>query len=117
MKFFEIPVWKDAHSFSLKIYKVTSSKFSKNELFGLTSQIRRSSTSMGANIAEGSEQDSIKMKINYLTIAKASALETENHLILAKDLEYLSESDFSGLYERCESILKQLGGWIKKLKN
>lgn len=113
-KFYNTQVWKDAHTFTLHIYKVTK-KFPKTELFGLTSQIRRSSSAIGANIAEGYQQKSSKMKINYLFIAKTTCIETQNHLLLAKDLGYISESDFNHLMKQTELILRQIGGWIKKM--
>lgn len=60
IKFYEIKVWKDAHRLTLRIYELTSKQFPKSELFGLISQIRRSSSSIAANIAEGCEHQSKK---------------------------------------------------------
>lgn len=113
-KFYNTQVWKDAHAFTLQIYKITKA-FPKSELFGLTSQIRRSSSAVGANIAEGYQQKSSKMKTNYLFIAKTTCIETQNHLLLAKDLQYISESEFNQLMEQTELVLRQIGGWIKKM--
>lgn len=53
--------------------------------------------------------------MNYLLIAKATTIETQNHLILARDLAYLTETQFNQLFQKCEEVLHQLGGWIKRI--
>lgn len=116
VKFYDLKVWKDAHLLTLEIYKQTEDSFPKEEILGLASQIRRSSSSIRANIAEGCELISVKTKINYLHIAKATTVETQNHLLLARDLGYISQEVFEKLFRECDNILSQLGGWIKKIK-
>jgi four helix bundle protein len=82
-----------SHSFTLEIYKITSS-FPKEELYGLTSQIRRSSLSIPTNISEGCGRNSDKEFNQFLNVALGSASETEYLLILAKDLLYIN-NDFA----------------------
>ena len=91
--FTRLEVWKKNHELVLNIYKATK-KFPSDELFGLVSQIRRSASSITANIAEGYGRRLKKDKNRFYQIACGSNTETQNHLILAKDLEYLSEEDF-----------------------
>ena len=91
--FRKLRVWQKAHQLSLDIYKATK-RFPKDEIYGLTSQIRRATVSIGANIAEGSGKDSnIEFK-RFLSIAMGSSSELENHLLLARDLEYLDKTEY-----------------------
>ena len=92
----ELVVWQKAHLMTLDVYAATRG-FPKEELYGLTSQIRRSAASIGANIAEGSGRRSNNEICRFLQIARGSASETEYHLLLAHDLKLLSEEDFRRL--------------------
>ena len=112
--FTEIPVWQKAHALTLKIYQITK-KYPQEEKYRLVDQTCRASSSIGSNIAEGSEKFSKKDKRNYLVTAKSSAIELENHLLLARDLEYITEEEFKILQLEIYSISAQLGGWIKVL--
>ncbi|HEU0081187.1 MAG TPA: four helix bundle protein [Candidatus Paceibacterota bacterium] len=98
------------------MYKVTK-KFPKEELFGITSQIRRSAASIGANIAEGFGRLSYKDKANYHTHANGSITEVKNHLLLARDLEYISQNDFDRLYLAATEAHKVLNGLIKTTRS
>jgi len=113
--FQEVPVWKTAHSAVLLIYKI-SANFPKTELYGLTSQIRRSSSSIPANIAEGFYRNTTKELIKFLYNARGSCGETIYHLILAKDLKYLREREFDDLNQRYNDLARQLNNWINSLK-
>ena len=84
--FKQLKVWSKAHEATLFLYRVTQ-QFPKEELFGLTSQIRRAASSMGANIAEGCGRRSDKELARFLGIARGSAVELEYHLLLARDLK------------------------------
>lgn len=86
--FKKFEVWQISHQLTLKIYKSTRS-FPKEELFGLTSQIRRSFASIGYNISEGSGRNSDKEFANLINNALGSSNEAKNQLILSKDLDYL----------------------------
>ena len=94
--FRKFEVWQMSHQLTLKIYSITK-LFPKEELFGLTSQIRRSFASIGYNISEGSGRNSDKEFANFVNIALGSSNEAENQLILAKDLGYINEIDFQNL--------------------
>jgi four helix bundle protein len=91
--FRNIKVWEKAHALTLQIYKVSKS-FPKEELFALTSQMRRASASVGANIAEGVCRKGDGEFGRFLFIAMGSASELEYHLLLARDLEHLRSTDY-----------------------
>jgi four helix bundle protein len=112
--FQEVPVWKIAHEVTIFIYKITL-KFPKSELYGLTSQIRRSTSSIPANIAEGFYLKTTKELIKYLYIARGSCGETIYHLILARDLNYIDYKEFEKLDWVFNDIAKQLNNWINSL--
>ena len=91
--FRELKVWHKAHQMVLACYKLTEG-FPKSEMFGLTSQIRRCSASIPANIAEGCGRLGNSELHRFLQMSCGSANELEYHLLLAKDLGYLSETDY-----------------------
>ena len=90
--FRELKVWEKAHAMTLLTYRLTEG-FPKHELFGITSQIRRCSASIPANIAEGCGRLGNTELHRFLQIACGSASELEYHLLLARDLGYLSQAD------------------------
>ena len=94
--FRKLTVWQKSHSLTLEIYKVTEN-FPKNELFGLISQIRRSCVSIPANIVEGCGRNSDPEFARFLSIAMGSATELEYHLLLARDLGLLGQTDYENL--------------------
>lgn len=110
--FKDLRVWSEAHDVTLSIYRDTKA-FPKEELFGLTSQMRRSASSIGANIAEGSGRRSDGELTRFLRIARGSAAELEYHLILARDLELLSEDKFLDLSRRVDDVQRMLTGLIQ----
>ena len=100
IKSFEnLTVWQDACKFTNKIYNLTN-KFPKEELYGLTSQIRRAAVSIMSNIAEGFDRRSDKELSNFLSIARGSSSEVHNDLCIALDLKYISEEEFKKMYCR-----------------
>lgn len=107
-------VWEKAHHLTLAIHKSTT-QFPKHELYGLTSQIRRSSASIAANIAEGCGRDSDAEFARFLRIAGGSASETEYHLLLSKDLGFLSLSEYEPLATEVVEVKRMLTSFIKKL--
>lgn len=113
--FRDLIVWQEAHKLTLNVYKLTK-KFPKEEVFGLTNQIKRSSVSVGANIAEGFSRLSPKEKIQFYSIALGSLTETENHLLIAKDLEYISIEDFRDMEDKTILINKLCNGLIKSIR-
>lgn len=110
--FEDLKVWRDAHAFTLLVYKTTE-KFPSHELFGLTSQIRRATSSIGANIAEGFGRYHYKEKIKFYLTARGSAVESQNHILLAKDLKYISFVESEKLLDNVKEILRELNGLIK----
>ena len=90
--------------------------FPREEAYGLTSQIRRASASIPANIAEGCGRNSKADFARFLNIAMGSASEVEYHLLLAHDLSYLATPDYQRLASQTTEIKRMLAGYIKKLK-
>lgn len=109
--FRKLIVWKRAHAMTLAIYKA-SAKFPKPELFGLTSQVRRSAASVETNIAEGYALGSSPNYLRHLHIAVGSLAETECHLEIAHDLNYLADSDYAQLAE----LTREVGYLLSRLK-
>jgi four helix bundle protein len=87
--FEKLDVWQNSRELILTIYKLTV-KFPSSEIYGITSQIKRSSASTAANIAEGTSRNTNKDKAHFLTISYSSVTETLNHLIISKDLNYIA---------------------------
>lgn len=100
---------------TLEIYKATE-KFPREEIYGLTSQIRRSCYSIPANIAEGCGKDGDADFARYLQIARGSASELEYHLLLAKDLGFLDVDEHQQLSKEANELKQMLTNFIKKLK-
>lgn len=112
--FKKLQVWQKSHLLTLEIYKTTS-LFPKDELYGLVSQMRRSSSSIPTNIAEGCGRESNIDFNRFLTIAKGSASELEYQLLLAKDLNYIDSVVFLSLNEKINEIRKMIYGYGAKL--
>ena len=111
----KLKVWEDAHEFNIDIYNITK-KFPNNEQYGLTSQIRRRSSSIPTNIVEGCGQLDNGNLIRFLGIAKGSAFETEYQLLLSKDLNYITNDEYKLLLAKIQSIIRRLTNLIKSLK-
>jgi four helix bundle protein len=108
-------VWMKSHHLTLEVYKV-SEKFPKNEMFGLTNQIRRACASIAANIAEGCGRDSDADFARFLQMAMGSASELEYHLLLASDLGFLDKTVYEDLNSKTSEVKQMLASFIKKLK-
>lgn len=113
--FKELRIWQRSHQLVLDIYLVTKS-FPKEEVYGLTSQIRRSCSSIPTNIAEGCGRNSDAELNRFLVIAMGSASELEYQLLLAKDLAYLKIDDYEKLNDELIEIRKMLNMFIQKLR-
>lgn len=107
----ELDVWIESRRLNKLVYQV-SNDFPKEEVFGLTSQLRRSSVSVASNIAEGCGRSSDADIKRFLMIARGSLFETETQLFLALDLNYLSEGQFESLQVQILSCKKLLNGFI-----
>lgn len=108
-------VWSKAHELTLNIYKVTKT-FPKEEMYGLTSQIRRASSSIAINIVEGCGRIGILDKANFMQIAFASAQETEYLLFLCSELEYVKVESYSILEKNIVEIKSMLNSLINKIR-
>jgi four helix bundle protein len=104
-----------AHQVTLELYRLTR-QFPREELYGLTSQIRRAASSMGANIAEGSGRRSDGEMSRFLHIARGSAVELEYHLLLARDPELLPVSSFTALGRQVDEIQRMLTSLIQRVQ-
>ena len=111
--FRQLSVWQKSHQLALALYERTRS-FPREELYGLTAQIRRAASSIPANLAEGCGVDG-EPEFAYCGIARASASELEYHLLLAHDLKLLEAEDYSQLIERVVELKRMLTGLIQKL--
>ncbi len=107
----ELIVWQKALNLAKLCYQVTK-KFPKDELFGITSQIRRAAASIPANIAEGNGRMHIKEYLNHLSIANGSLAEVETHLLLSREVELLSESDL----QECLALANEIGRMLTALR-
>jgi four helix bundle protein len=113
--FRSLKVWEKSHELTLKIYKATDG-FPKHELYGVTSQIRRAAVSVPTNIAEGSGKDSDGELKRFFLIAMGSASELEYLLILARDLNYLTDEAYQEMQTQLIEIRKMLNAFIQRLK-
>src|SRR5215470_4966561 len=105
--FRELKVWEKGHKLTLASYRITGC-FPKHELFGLTSQIRRCSSSIPANIAEGCGRVGNAELHRFLQIACGSASELEYHFLLAKDLGYLPVADYDSMHKEVLDVKRML---------
>ena len=103
----DLIVWQKSIDFVVEIYKATKC-FPKEEVYGLTSQIRRAAVSIPSNIAEGSSRKTEKDQAHFYTTAFSSLVELLNQLILSVDLEFLQEDKYLVLREKIEHISNQL---------
>ena len=114
--FEELTIWKEAREFTNRIYALTK-RFPKEELYGLTSQIRRASVSIMSNIAEGFDRRSTKEFISFLIIARASTFEVQNDLYIALDLNYINKEDFQVGYNHAQKIAMSINKLIAYLRS
>lgn len=111
----EIKVWQRSHLLTLELYRLTK-RFPKEELFGLTGQIRRAASSIPANIAEGCGRDGDAELKRFTTIALGSACELDYFVLLAGELDYIGSADAAKLSTEILEIRRMLGSFIEKLK-
>jgi len=114
--FREIKVWGKAHRLTLEIYKATS-KFPREEMYGLTSQMRRSSSSIGANIAEGFGRGGNAELARFLQIGMGSASELEYQILLARDLDLMTKIIYGQLQEQLVEVKRMLAKLLVKVRS
>ncbi len=113
--FRSLKVWEKAHGLTLEIYKATQ-HYPADERFGLTSQMRRSSSSIPTNIAEGCGRHGDAELKRFMVIGMGSANELEYQLLLSKDLGYLDVDFYQYLHERLVEVKKMLSSFVMKLR-
>ena len=113
--FRKLKVWEKGHALTLAVYRA-STAFPKTETFGLTSQMRRSASSVPTNIAEGCGRGSDPDFSRFLQIAMGSASELDYQLLLARDLSYLAETAYLQLCQEVSEVKRMLAALIIKLK-
>ena len=114
--FHKLVIWEKSHQLTLDIYKLTQ-QFPKEELFGLTSQIRRAISSVPTNIAEGCGRETTKDFAHFLQISIGSACEIEYQLLLAHDLNYITDEDYNRLNDEIVSVRKMIHKYQSGLKS
>ena len=116
LSFKDLVVWQRSHLLTVEIYEVTQC-FTKEEIFGLTSQIRRAVSSIPTNIAEGCGRRTNAELANFLNIASGSASEVEYEILLAKEVGYISTEQFETWTHEIGEIRSMLAAYMKKLKS
>ncbi len=113
--FTDLIVWKEGHKLVIQVYKVTKN-FPAEEIYGITSQIRRASVSVTSNIAEGFSRKNYKEKIQFYYVASASLSEVKNQLLISRDVGYLQVEECNKLVEQIDSAHKLLNRFISTTK-
>ena len=113
--FKELKVWQKAYEFSLSVYLISKS-FPREELYGLTSQLRRATVSIGANIAEGCGRRSDGEFVRFLQIARGSSAEVEHHLLLARDLKFMPQSVYADLERKLAEVQRMLTSLVSVIQ-
>jgi four helix bundle protein len=111
----DLRVWREAMDLAESCYRLTSG-FPRREIFGLSSQLRRSAVSIPANIAEGYGRDSTGSYLQFLKVAQGSLKELETHLILSTRLGFATGPDVDAALIRCEAVGKMLRSLIRSIQ-
>ena len=114
--FTDLRAWQGGHKLALMIYDITR-QFPKEEIFGLTNQLRRAAVSITSNIAEGFSRQSYKEKVRFYFMSLGSLTEIQSQLLIAKDISYISEEDFNKIAKQTIKVSKVINGLIKSSKN
>lgn len=112
--FRELKVWQKAHELTLVVYQLTAT-FPREELYGLTTQLRCSSSSVAANLAEGSGRNGDAEFARFCSLAMGSASELEYHLFLARDLKLIQPKKYEELAPRATELKRMLTALLHKL--
>ena len=114
--FTDLITWKEAHKLVLMIYKVTKT-FPRDELFGLTDQIKRASVSISSNIAEGFSRRSNLEKKQFYYLSLGSLTEVQNQLLIAKDVKYIDKEIFKEIADQTVTVGKLINSLLKYVKS
>jgi four helix bundle protein len=113
--FTDIVAWAEAHKLVVQIYELTKT-FPKEEMFGLTAQMRRAAVSITSNIAEGFGRCSFKEKIRFYYISQGSIIEVKNQLLIARDVKIITNEKFNEIDSQIIHSHRLLQGFITKTK-
>jgi len=111
----QLKIWKRSFDLAVKIYKITN-KFPRHENYNLTSQLRRASTSISTNIAEGASKNTSTDFVRFLNQAYASLKEVDSLMLLSKELKYALVRDFQPLEKEIDEIVRMIYRLIEKIK-
>ncbi|NMB48056.1 four helix bundle protein [Candidatus Kuenenbacteria bacterium] len=114
--FYDLDAWQQGHALVLMVYRSTQD-FPKDEIYGVTSQLRRATASITANIAEGFARYHFKDKIKFYYQARGSVAETQNFLFLVKDLGYISSEQFQIIGSKTKDVYQLINGLIRSTEN
>jgi four helix bundle protein len=112
--FRDLFIWQKAMTFVTNTYQITQ-QFPNEELFGLTSQIRRSAVSIPSNIAEGYGRESQKDFLRFINFAVSSLFELQTQIEIAKNINYLNETEFNNIFEKTRELEAMMIAFSKKL--
>jgi four helix bundle protein len=115
LSFTDLNAWKEGHKLVVMVYACTK-KFPKEEIFGLTNQVRRASVSVTSNLAEGFSRNSYGEKLQFYVTALRSLTEVQNQLLVARDVGYLNHNEFEKFAEQTITVSKLMNGLIKSTK-
>lgn len=108
--FTDLEAWKEGHQL---VFYIATKNFPKEELFGLTNQIRRAVVSVTSNISEGFSRQSLKEKIQFYSISLGSLTEVQNQTLIARDIKYLNKEDFNQIALQSILVSKLINGLVK----
>jgi four helix bundle protein len=111
----ELEVWQESHKLTLELYKL-SRQFPKEEMYGLTSQLRRAAVSIGANLAEGCGRRTSPELARFVRIAMGSASELDYHLLLVRDFEFITSEQYGWLSKDLVRVRKMLTGLLSSIE-
>ncbi len=111
----DLQVWSKAHSLTLELYRV-SQKFPREELYGITGQLRRAAVSIGANLAEGCGRRTSSELARFVRIVLGSASELDYHLLLCRDLGFMSSDDFTSSTAKLTEVRKMLTSFLSSVE-
>ena len=111
----DLQVWKTAHDLTLELYRV-SQRFPREEIYGITGQLRRATVSIGANLAEGCGRRTSTELARFVRIALGSASELDYHLLLSRDLGFMSSDDFTSSTAKLTEVRKMLTSFLQSVE-
>lgn len=114
--FTDLRAWQEAHALVVDIYTLTKS-FPKEELFGLTSQIRRAAISIPSNVAEGFSRQSPKERVQFYSISRGSLTEVQSQILIARDIHYIDADSCDKMLLQIETVSKIINGLIRSTRS